>query len=169
MSQSGNLFISGGKYVAFGHGAIYFANGYGENYVQDAELISEKWSNYSGKYSIDDWANVTSCMYIGGGSKPYHSNINVYIDNCIIYDKNSKDGYFVLRGGGAGEHDSSLYVSNSTFKYDTSEKMRIDNDTHNFYVGSGNNVNDAWRVTLPKIKGVATDTVHFTNDVYRKQ
>lgn len=88
-----------------------------------------------------------------------------------IYDKASKYGYFVLRGS-SGEKNLSLYISNSIFKYDKSEKMRIDSGTDNFYIGSGNNINDAWSEKLPKINfsnDATTDTVHFTNKVYRKE
>ena len=56
--------------------------------------------------------------------------------------------------------------------YDKSEKMRIDSGTDNFYIGSGNDINDAWSEKLPKIifsNDATTDTVHFTNKVYRKE
>lgn len=170
-SEDTKLYVNGGTYQSYGHGPFYFSNGKGENYIENALLISLNKNDYDGRFTTDDWYEISSCMYIGGGENEYDSGISVHIDNSTIYDKGSKSGYFVLRGT-SGEQNLSLYISNSEFKYDETEKMRIDHSSDHVYFGKGNTFTKAQ--DLPEsieLSGNATveNNIHFTDEEYKKE
>ena len=173
-STDTKLYVKGGTFETYGHAPFYLSNGLGENYIEDATLISQNWDNYDGEFQdcTGDWVNYTSCIYMGGGDKEWNSGVSAYLNNCVLYYKGedrteSANGYFVLRGT-SGEKNINLYISNSKFEYDTINRYRIDDSTDNVYFGSGNVLPEV-EPTLILDRGDATENnVHFTDETYKK-
>ena len=168
------LYVKGGTFETYGHAPFYLSNGLGENYIEDATLISQNWDNYDGEFKdcTGDWVNYTSCIYMGGGDKEWNSGVSAYLNNCVLYYKGedrteSANGYFVLRGT-SGEKNINLYISNSKFEYDTINRYRIDDSTDNVYFGSGNVLPEV-EPTIILDRGDATENnVHYTDETYKK-
>ena len=168
------LYVKGGTFETYGHAPFYLSNGLGENYIEDATLISQNWDNYDGEFQdcTGDWVNYTSCIYMGGGDKEWNSGVSAYLNNCVLDYKGedrteSANGYFVLRGT-SGEKNINLYISNSKFEYDTINRYRIDDSTDNVYFGSGNVLPEV-EPTIILDSGDATENnVHYTDETYKK-
>ena len=127
-SSGGSVVINGGTYEGFSHGGIYFSGADTTSYVKNATI--GECENYTG---YDDNGTNHAGFYIGS-----NSNITVYMDNCRIYGLNQP---IVMRGS-AGEENNKLYISNSTIDFENANPnayIRIDDITHRFYIGSGNN------------------------------
>ena len=128
----GTLYVDGGTFESYGHGGIYFGGPGTTSYVRNATLkdsltMPEGWEGTS--------QHNGAGFYIGGFTG--QDNISVYMDNCNIYGSASQ---IVLRGS-SGEKNNTLYISNSNI-YDldgNTLSVRIDNDTHKLYLGTGNN------------------------------
>lgn len=142
-----NLTVEGGTYGSFGHGGFYFSNGnnIGSDYLHNVTIKRYIYPrDYTGVFAMNT-SGPSAVMYIGGGTNANNSNIKVYLDSCTLVGEGYN--YFILRGT-EGEHDNSLYISNSTFTSSTSS-FRIDRTTNKVYFGSGNNINSAWQSSLP--------------------
>lgn len=148
LSNRGHLYVNGGTYEGYGHGGFYFDRGTTNAYVQNATIRECAMPD---GYTDGGAGSNHAGFYIGGISEA--NNITVYMDNCDIYGKNQP---IVLRGS-SGEKNNSLYISNSMVN---DAKIRIDNNTHRLYIGSGNNFT-AEDTTLP-------EAVVVTNEVYVK-
>lgn len=162
VSNNGTLYVNGGTYEGYGHGGFYFSgDGSGNTaYVRNATIRQCKMP--------DGYTATSNCngagFYIGGSAG--RDNISVYMDNCDIYGSSSQ---IVLRGS-AGEQNNSLYISNSNV-YDLDGdtiSIRIDNDTHRLYIGTGNNFSVANAVTWGTITDwdgivVNTDETYIYN------
>lgn len=127
VANHGALYVNGGTYEGYGHGGVYFGGAGTMSYVCDA-IIRE--CDMPDGYTATANDNNAG-FYIGGNDEA--NNIKVYIDNCDIYGSRQP---IVLRGS-SGEQNNTLYISNSTVNTDA--KIRIDNDTHKLYIGTGNN------------------------------
>ena len=134
--------VSKSAFKSTGHGGIYFAQSRRKDdndsilpatyRVTDTTIA---WCEPDGlfKQDVSDSAfcgNNRAAFYIGGSASGI--NISVYMDGCKIYG----DLYSGVMRGTSGEHDNSLYVSNTEF--DT--PMRIDNETLEFQIGKGCNI-----------------------------
>lgn len=131
ISNRGPLYVNGGTYEGYGHGGFYFAGTGTTSYVRNATIRECAMP--------DGYTATANCngvgFYIGGDVG--NDNIDVYMDNCDIYGSSNQ---IVLRGS-SGEQNNSLYISNSNV-YDMDGdtiSIRIDNDTHRLYIGTGNN------------------------------
>lgn len=129
LQNKGTVYIDGGIYESFGHGGIYMA---GNGYIKNATIrecdVHKEFAD-----GIKTNGNGAA-MYIGGsGTK----NKEIYIDNCEIYSSSKQ---IILRGT-SNEKNNTLYISNSKlYGLDSgSITVRIDNDTHKLYIGTGNN------------------------------
>ena len=152
MMARNSITVNGGIYEGYGHGGIYFtvpnSTSYiNTSYIKDAIIREGKMPD---GYVTDEVSANYAGMYIGG-----NDNITVYMDNCSIYGGKSP---IVLRGTD-GEQNNSLYISNSIINTDSIRGLRIDNDTHKLYLGSGNNF-DANNTTLPS-SVIVTDEVYL--------
>ncbi len=129
VGTTGVIDIIGGTFEGFGHGGMYVGSEGATAKVRNAILkdsvtMPEGYTNTA--------PHNGAGMYIGGAN-----NMKVYMDNCDIYGNASQ---IVLRGSN-GEQNNSLYISNSNI-YDidgNNISIRIDNDTHKLYSGTGNN------------------------------
>jgi hypothetical protein len=97
-------------------------------------------------------------FYIGGGSD--RNGVVIYMDNCEIYGKNNT---FVLRGT-SGEHDNKLYMSNC--RLTGPGNIRIDNNTHELYLGVGNNFDGSDAVNADRSQSMVSQVFH-TTETYR--
>lgn len=151
--SDGTLYVNGGTYEGYGHGGFYFSGADTTAYVSNA--IIRQCDMPDGYSDLGAGCNNAG-FYIGGGSGA--TNISVYMDSCEIYGAKQP---IVLRGT-AGEQNSTLYISNSTVTRDgAGQLVRIDNDTHKLYIGTGCNIT-ADDASLP---GVVTQT----DEVYTKE
>ena len=127
VTNSGWLNVCGGTYESPGHGGFYFGNISAPAYVCDAVIrVAAAPENSTSAADYNDCG-----FYIGGGSD--RNNVVVYMDNCQIY---ADTWAFCLRDS-SGEHDNTLYISNSTLT--GRGFVRVDNTTHKLYIGAGNN------------------------------
>jgi hypothetical protein len=122
------LYIDGGTYQSVGHGGLYIS---AANETVSVKNATFKAIEYDGQYVIEPSMANRIGMYVGGGTG--RNNIVVYIDNCKFSGTRAP---FALRGT-SNEKNNTIYISNSTINTDS--KIRIDNDTHTLYLGSGNN------------------------------
>jgi hypothetical protein len=84
----------------------------------------------------------------------YDINIVVYMDNCSI----EGNRYAIVLRGSDGEHDNTVYISNSRIQ--ENDTIRIDNDPHKLYIGVGYNFT-AENTNRPAV-------VHTTDDIYKQ-
>lgn len=161
VASNGVLYVNGGTYAGYAHGGFYFSGSGTENdnvkdYIENATIEECEWF---GKYEHDDAtahgavSNHAAC-YIGGGTGDNY--ISVCMNNCVI---NATRWSAVLRGT-SGEHDLSLYISNSSIN--SGSKIRIDKATDKLFIGYGNNFGSE---ICDKVVG---DNVIFTGEVYTK-
>ena len=150
LQNHGTLYVNGGTFESYGHGGIYFSGEGTTAYVRNATLndvltMPEGWEGTS--------QHNGAGFYIGGYAG--RDNISVYMDNCKIYGSANQ---IVLRGS-SGEKNNTLYISNSNI-YDldgNTLSVRIDNDTHKLYLGTGNNFT-ADNTTRPSAVIATTET-----------
>jgi len=151
IQSEGTISVNGGIYESFGHGGIYFVGSGTTSYVNN--------STFQGCEMPEGYITNTSSneagVYIGGSAES--NNITVYMDNNKIYGLQSP---IVLRGT-SGEQNNTLYISNSKINLNASNKIRIDNDTHKLYIGSGCNFG-ADNTTNPS-------AVIVTEEIYTKE
>ena len=166
-SRDAKLYVKGGTFQTHGHGPFYFSNRFGENYIENAKLISHGKNNYDGEFSTENWEKISSCMYMGGGDQEHNSGVSAYFNNCIFDDEGSKSGYFVLRGT-SNEQNLNLYISNTQFTGSNAPKYRVDSPTDHVYFGQGN----TWPETelFEDLRGGATkeNNIHNTDEIYKK-
>ena len=110
VSPLGSIYVNGGTYAGYGHGAFYLNGAGTTNYIYNATI---KWAGMRAGTAADSVAGTNnSAMYIGSAS-----NITTYFDGCTFSANSSanKSYCIVLRNSG-GETNNSVYVSNSSFK-----------------------------------------------------
>lgn len=149
VETGGRLYINGGSYTGYSHGGIYAAS-QDDTFINDAVIMC---GNYVGEFDYTDKQDdILGCFYFGGG--PDANYLTAYIDGCTFASGTGKPG-IVVRGT-SGEHDNSLYISNSIVE----GHVRVDHDTHRVYVGRGTN--------LSNIKFDYPGRAEFTEQLYRK-
>lgn len=103
------LYVDGGTYESYSHGGIYICKGI--NQIYNAIL---KECPLNEGYIDDGRAGTNHAgLYIGGGS-----NINTYIDNCVIKGEIQP----IVVKDGSSEINNNLYISNSKINLDCIEK-----------------------------------------------
>lgn len=135
VQNTGTLYVNGGNYEGYGHGGFYFGGAGTISYVRNATIRERAMPDGYLDLDIANDKGTTMCngagFYIGGAD-----NMTVYMDNCNIYGSRNP---IVLRDT-SNEQNNNLYISNSRINKDyTSIGVRIDNDTHKLYIGTGNN------------------------------
>jgi predicted ribosomally synthesized peptide with SipW-like signal peptide len=150
VQTAGEFYINGGTYEGYGHGGLYCGSAGVTSYASNATF---RHCEMPDGYTSTGTNNQAGC-YIGGKER---KNITVYMDNCDIYGEVQP---IVLRGT-EDEQNNTLYISNSTINTNYTSGIRIDNNTHKLYIGSGNNftINDVFK---------GQDSVIETDDVYIK-
>lgn len=156
MQTAGVVWVDGGVYESYGHGGIYFSGESTVGYVKNAEL---KEGTMPVDYLQTAGGNKAA-FYIGGNNG---NNIKVYMDNCSI----SSGSQGIILRGTSNESNNSLYISNSTIPLSLTLPVRIDNNSHRLYIGSGNNfgatdvqcMNDVTEDDL-KVMVIETDEVY---------
>ena len=156
VSSHGTITVNGGTYEGFAHGGFYFGGANIEHHVKNATIKQCDWFGNGVDYINDTFP--PSCnqaaAYIGGNSDA--NNIKVYIDNCKFV---STKWAICLRHP-SGEHDNTLYISNSKIAEGT--KLRLDGTTHNIYLGTGN----SFDVSSVHYLGSSSSQVHTTTETY---
>ena len=138
VSSFGTLYANGGTYTGVLHGGIYFTS-FGTNtssYVQNATIAAGDYSEY-------DWSIVNgycaAAFYVGGNTSANY--INAYIDNCTIVNP---IGYAFRMRTTKGEHDNSVYISNTTLDLGgrtSGDLISIDSGSNLLvHVGKGTNI-----------------------------
>lgn len=106
----GNLYVDGGTYEGYGHGAFYISGEGSTNYIYNATI---RWATMRTGTVADSVAGTNhSAMYIG-----FANNITTYFDGCTFSaNRSSKKSYCIVLRNSAGESNNCVYVSNSSFK-----------------------------------------------------
>ena len=103
VTAKGSVYVDGGTYEGYGHGAFYLAGSGTTSYFYNAVL---NWAAMREGTYADSVAGTNGAgFYIGGGA----SNITVYMDNCDIFG--TLYGVVLRRSG--GEQNNAVYISNS--------------------------------------------------------
>ena len=129
LSAQHNTYVTGGTFISCSHGGIYFSNAGYEYYVENAYIGCQQ---YNGQFDFSSMNNsYLGCFYVGGGTAEFNSNIDVYLNNCTLLTATDSDTEkaFVMRGTD-GEHNNSVYISNTTIP--SGHPVRI--DSGNFVV-----------------------------------
>lgn len=148
VSARGNLYANGGIYKGFCHGGVYVTGG-GNHFIND---ITSQCGNYEGEFDYSGKTEeIYGSMYIGGSAEA--NDLTAYLDGCTIANAN---GNAIVMRGTDGEHDNTVYISNSTVL----GTIRIDNDTLKMYVGAGTNI-ETYKIDNPA-------RAEFTRKLYRK-
>jgi len=169
ITAKGSVYVDGGTYDGYGHGAFYLAGAGTTSYFYNATI---NWAPMREGTFADVIAGTNGAgFYIGGAS-----NITAYFDNCKI---NAIDGSqyvykgeevpfygIVLRSSG-GEKNNSVYVSNSEFMYCTRYAYRIGNSSKDtnlrVYSGVGNDYSGAAKVFNYSARGTETADSYAKN------
>ena len=104
----GSVFVDGGSYSGYGHGAFYLSAEGTTSYFYNASL---KWGKMRSGTVADSVAGTNNAaFYIGQANY-----MTAYFDNCTFAANNASKSYCLILRNSSGEHDNNVYVSNSSF------------------------------------------------------
>lgn len=157
VTAKGNVYVDGGIYEGYGHGAFYLCTSNTTSYFYNAEL---SWAPMPDGTVSDTIAGTNGAgFYIGNGA----DNVTVYIDNCDfnmneengeLYKGNPVPVYGIVFRTSGGESNNIAYISNSYVEMANTVMFRgAGTSGHTVYNGVGND----WS---------AAAEVHSTNSTY---
>ena len=116
----GSTLVNGGTYEGYGHGAFYLAASEKTAYFYNAAF---NWAAMrEGTYADTVAGTNNAAFYLGADS-----NITAYFDNCSFKSNNATKSYCLVLRSSSGEHNNSVYVSNSSFSNYKKYAYRIGN------------------------------------------
>lgn len=156
VATKGTVYVNGGTYEGYGHGAFYLMGSDTTHHFYNANL---NWAPMREGIEADTVAGTNGAgLYIGGGSR-----ITTYFDNCKF---NMVDGegatwdgvrlplYGIVMRTSGGESNSVVYISNSYVEEANTQMFRGPGaNKHTVYNGVGNDWSNA-------------TVVHKTNSTY---
>ena len=127
------LNVNGGIYQGSLYGGFYFAHGEsGEAYLNGAKMSCVPYRGSFEDFSSED-GYMEYAFFAGGGAKAYCSNMNIYINGCSISGGNYAFGFREL----SGEHDNTVYISNSRIGNLYKNKIDVNGSTMKIFIGVG--------------------------------
>jgi len=169
ITAKGSVYVDGGTYDGYGHGAFYLAGAGTTSYFYNATI---NWAPMREGTFADVIAGTNGAgFYIGGAS-----NITAYFDNCkinaiggsqYVYKGEEVPFYGIVLRSSGGEKNNSVYVSNSEFMYCTRYAYRIGNSSKDtnlrVYSGVGNDYSGAAKVFNYSARGTETADSYAKN------
>ena len=161
-----SVYVDGGTYEGYGHGAFYLAGGSKTSYFYNATI---NWAPMRDGFEYDNVAGTNAAgMYISGAS-----NVKAYFDNCS-FNMNAANGekwdnkicpyYAVVINNG----NNSVYVSNCHIEYANNVAFRLHKTYADRYVYYGvGNTYDETNVASLITSGKESQLVE-TNESYAK-
>lgn len=162
VTAKGSVYVDGGIYDGYGHGAFYLAGTGTTSYFYNATI---NWAPMRDGTYADLVAGTNGAgFYLGGAS-----NMTAYFDNCkfnaiggseYVYKGEEVPFYGIVLRSSGGEKNNSVYVSNSEFVHCNRYAYRIGNSSKDTnlraYSGIGNDYSGAETVFNYAGRGINT-------------